>query len=629
MRVDRAPVAVRNALAVASRVRATSTRALAAVRSDHTALALFLGSLAFYALYWRVDVFIVDTFAIANTVTALARGSLAVDPLTYGPSGADLPGLYVTEGRLYGRNYGHAAAAVPLLWALRALSTLVDVRILLAGLWSLVVLGASVQVGHVIGRERLATLAGSALALVLLGANLVGATGLSPESFPLVALGLTTMLAAALLAVVAYRLLRAVHGLRVGVLAGVTTAIVGPVGFWAPIPKRHAVTALLALVALYGFYRARAATDPVHARRLRAVPYVAAALTAWVSAPEGLALLAAVVPADLLTARENRPRTLAIPAGAFCLALAPFLLTNAAISGNPLLPPRMLPDYTPTPGSGSITASESVGTAGGSSPSGGVSAVVGGTGLALDVFLAQLDRGVRALEPRRLFHVVVRSGRIPGVDYAQTGGYTLELTLLESAPIVAGLFAAPIAIRARAVPTRATLGLLRHDPVRATDLFAATYVAVFGLLYLPQLPLHSTITVRYLIPTVPFLIYGVCRLEPVHRVAEHEGGRLAALAIGLTVAAVAFAALALAGVGPGTAMQAHGVAHLAVAGLFLAWLVAALRTDLDPRVGAAVLALVLAASVAFLLLSGVEYFGHDRQFALPIARTLERLIPIR
>jgi hypothetical protein len=42
-----------------------------------------------------------------------------------------------------------------------------------------------------------------------------------------------------------------------------------------------------------------------------------------------------------------------------------------------------------------------------------------------------------------------------------------------------------------------------------------------------------------------------------------------------------------------------------------------------------VVALVLAASVAFLLLSGVEYFGHDRQFALPIARTLERLTQIR
>ena len=71
------------------------------------------------------------------------------------------------------------------------------------------------------------------------------------------------------------------------------------------------------------------------------------------------------------------------------------------------------------------------------------------------------------------------------------------------------------------------------------------------------------------------------------------------------------------------------MANLAVAGLLAAWLAVALRTDLDPRVGAAVLALVLAASTAFLLLSGVEYFGQGRQFTLPIARSLERLLPVR
>ena len=45
--------------------------------------------------------------------------------------------------------------------------------------------------------------------------------------------------------------------------------------------------------------------------------------------------------------------------------------------------------------------------------------------------------------------------------------------------------------------------------------------------------------------------------------------------------------------------------------------------------GRVVLALVLAASIAFLLLSGVEYFGQGRQFTLPIARSLERLLPVR
>jgi hypothetical protein len=612
------------------------TRALLTVRPDHTTTALFLGTFAFYALYWRVDVFIVDTFTVVNTVAALAGGHLAVDPIVFGPRNTAFPGLHAVDGRLYGRNYGHAAAAVPFLWALRALSSVVDVGVLLSGLWSLAVLGAAVGTGRALGRERAASLVGSGLALALLAANLSGASSLPPASFPLVALQLSTLLAAALLSVVAYRLLRAVHGHRVGVFAGVATALVGPVGFWAPVPKRHAVTALLALLALYGFYRARTAAGT--GVRYRAVPYVAAALTAWVSAPEGLALLAALAPVDLLTARENRPRTLALLGGAFLLALAPFLLTNAAISGNPLLPPRMLPDYAGAAGGGSApAATSSVSTAAsGATPAdvgtrlpGAFGLVVGGVGAALDVFLRELDRGVGALDPRRLSHVLLRSGRIPGVDYGQTGGYTVELTLLESAPILGGLLAAPLALRARSLPGLETLGHRRRDPARATDLFVAAYVPVFALLYLPRLPLHSTITVRYLVPLVPFLVYGVCRLAPVHRVVEREGERLATFAVVLTPALVLFAAVALAGTGPGTAMQAHAVANLAVAGLVAGWLAVALRADLDPRVGAAVLALVLAVSVAFLLLSGVEYFGEGRQFALPVARTLERLLPVR
>jgi len=621
----------RRALAAARRTRAGCRRVLAGLGGDHTAAALFLGTLGFYALYWRVDVFIVDTFTVANTVAALARGSLAVDPVAFGPSGEALPGLHAVDGRLYGRNYGHAAAAVPFLWALRGLSVVVDVRVLLAGLWSLGLLGASVAGGRALGRERPAALAGSALALALLAANLAGARSLPPESFPLLALQLTTVLAASLLAVVAYRLLRAVRGRRVGVFAGVATAVVGPVGFWAPVPKRHAVTALLALVALYGFYRARAA-DGAGVRH-RAIPYCAAALTAWVSAPEGLVLLAALGPVDLLTARENRPRTLALLGGAFLLALAPFLLTNAAISGNPLLPPRMLPDYAGTLEAGTTAPAPVPAAGAGATPgrgrpglAGALAALLGGLGAAFEVFLTELDRGLRAMEPRRLVHVLLRSGRIPGVDYGRTGGQTVELTLIESAPLVGGLLAVPFALRWRSLPTPAAF---RRDPARATDLFAVAYVALLGLLYLPRLPLHSTITVRYLVPLVPFLVYGVCRLEPVGRVVEREGELLAALAVGLTVAAVGFAAAALAGAAPGTAMQAHAVANLAVAGLLAAWLAVALRTDLDPRVGAAVLALVLAASAAFLLLSGVEYFGQGRQFTLPIARSLERLLPVR
>ena len=208
----RRPAVVRRVLAAARRTRTAWRRGLAALQADRPATALFLGSVAFYGLYLRVDVFIVDTFAVANTASALAGGRLAVDPLAFGPSDVRLPGLHAVDERLYGRNYGHAAAAVPLLWALRALSAVVEIRVLLAGLWSLCVLGAAVQVGRVVGRERVGSLAGSALALALLGANL-GGRGLPRESLSLLSLQLTTVLTAALLAVVAYRLLPVVEGL--------------------------------------------------------------------------------------------------------------------------------------------------------------------------------------------------------------------------------------------------------------------------------------------------------------------------------------------------------------------------------------------------------------------------------
>jgi hypothetical protein len=45
--------------------------------------------------------------------------------------------------------------------------------------------------------------------------------------------------------------------------------------------------------------------------------------------------------------------------------------------------------------------------------------------------------------------------------------------------------------------------------------------------------------------------------------------------------------------------------------------------------GALVLAITVASMATFVLPSGLEYFGHGRQFALPVARLLEQVIPIR
>ncbi|WP_226004252.1 hypothetical protein [Natrinema salinisoli] len=645
---------------------------------DRTGLTIYLGALALFALYWRVDIFIVDTFAIGNALVAVSEGQLHISQAVYGPTDPSTPGMNIVDGRLYARNYGQVVFALPFLLGLEAIALVADPRIAIAALWSFLVLAFCIQLGRLFGRGRLATLAGCALAFVLFQANLATATALPPRFFPLVALQVSTMVAAGFVPVVLYRLFAHAHGRRVATAAGITGVVLVPIGFWASIPKRHALTALFALIALYGFYRSRVAiADGDEGVAFRALAYATVGATAWIHAPEALALFAVLLPLDLLTARSRDPRTLGIIGGVFFVSLLPFFVTNTLISGNPVKPPRLLSAYT-----GGDVLVDNVGTgAGGTESAGGESAggtasggggsssetpegtnsetaegtsgdsttrptgigtrLVGGAiGLAsagidgaldaLDIFGGVLSTGFDALDASRLSHVFLRSGRIPGVDYSQTGGQTVELTIAESAPVLGALVAAPVVAVRRIGRTRSVRRQLR-DPLTQTDIFAVCYVCLFGLMYLSRLPLHSTITVRYLAPIVPVLLYGVFRLEPIRRIANRELRSVALATCGFAVVGVAVAIATFSAVdwSVGTVVQTHAVVNLTIAGALAAWIVVATRTDRWDRVGALALALAVAAMTVFLLLSGLEYFGTGRQFALPIADLLEQYIPIR
>ncbi|MFC6975184.1 hypothetical protein ACFQL1_11835 [Halomicroarcula sp. GCM10025709] len=216
---------------------------------------------------------------------------------------------------------------------------------LLVGLWSLAVAGLSYGVGSVLGRRRAGVLLGTGLGVALFVGNLAVATPLPARWLPMLALQTTTALAAAAVAVVAYRLGTAVSTRRVGVAMGVVAAVGTPVGFWATIPKRHSVSALVVVLAMYTLYRSRAATSHRHARRFRALTYAWVGAAAWVHAAEGLILLLAVAAVDLPTARSNRPRDLAVVGATLFASLLPFFLTNWLIAGNPVEPPRLLPSY--------------------------------------------------------------------------------------------------------------------------------------------------------------------------------------------------------------------------------------------------------------------------------------------
>lgn len=610
-------------------------------RVDDRALALFFGALALYGLYWRVDVFIVDTFAVGNALANLAAGSLEIETIHFGPSDGATPGMHQASGRRLARNYGHVFVALPLLLALKGVAAVASVRIVLAALWSLAIWACADRVAAVLGDDRV-RVGGHVASVALFAVNLAFARSLPEYYLPLVALQLVTLAAAAGTATVAYRLVRLFHGPRAGTLAGVATALVGPVGFWAGIPKRHAVTGFLALLAVYCFAESRRRDD----LRWRAGAYVPACLAAWVAAHEGFVLLVALGSVDLLTARRTALRDVAALASVVGVALLPFFLTNLVLGGNPLHPPRMWQNYQPvveaaaqssSGGTADVTERAAAGTVttGGSGGSAGATSVVRpmiaalgeGWGMAVGLF----GRSLESLDPQRLFHVFVRSGHIPGVDYAQTGGETVDLTLLETAPFVAALLGAPVVlgrrVRRRALPSLHAVLRARRDPARATDLLAVAICALYGLLYLDKLPLHSTITVRYLAPTVPLLVYGACRLGPVRRVADGELDTVFGLtAVGALLAVIAVP-LAFAGSAPGagTLMQVHALADLAVAALLAGWLVAAPDRE---DVGAVVVALALAAGGAFLLLSGLAYFADGRAFALPLARALNGLIPL-
>ncbi|WP_211609037.1 hypothetical protein [Halogranum amylolyticum] len=134
-------------------------------------------------------------------------------------------------------------------------------------------------------------------------------------------------------------------------------------------------------------------------------------------------------------------------------------------------------------------------------------------------FWRMLSAGFTAvLEPTRLYHVFIRGGYIEAVARKDLG-HAITLSLLESAPIFAALIALPGALSRRLRGTDVSVLLARRRSLsarHATDLLVAAIAVLFVLFYLPRLPLHVMITVRYLLPVMPLLLYAVFRLQQVH-----------------------------------------------------------------------------------------------------------------
>lgn len=601
------------------RTRRVASGVLAALFGDRTGLALFAGALVVFGLTWRVGILLSDSYTVANTLVAAGSGDLSLTSFPYGDGSGTAPGLHVVDGRVYGRNYGQVFLALPVLWALQVATRFVEPGPTVVVAWSAALF---VVVRTVVERTRLrrrASAVGGAVALAALGANLALYRPLPPGSLPIVAIQTATATAAALVVVVTYRLVERTHGRRVGVVAGVAVVLATPVGFWATVPKRHSLTALLALLAVYYVHRSRTAGGRAAATRFRALAYVPVGVALWVHAPEGLVLLVATGVVDAVTARWNGRRDLLVVGVVFAVAVAPALVTNALISGDPFQPPRLLAAYSGPTVAGSGAASPGR-TAGGSTP---VATLLDNVGL----FAGYLAASTGALlDPGRLSRVFVRGG--VGLGLRRFGTRPVNLAVLEAMPLAGALLGAPALLYDRASDrtirrSRRTVLAARRDPARATDALVLAYVLLLVTMYAPRLPVQSSFTVRYLHPLYPLGVYLLVRLPAVRRTVKQEW-RLLAGTLAVSVVAggcLLVAALALLADGLGSAVRLHAKVALAGGAVALYWsTVAALAGDGYERAGAVVLGASGASTTLYLLLSAWLYFTYGERFAIPVVR---------
>ena len=593
---------------------------------------------------WRTVVSITDNYTVVNGLVALSEGHVAVTKATFGAS-LETPGMVRAQGITVARNYAHIVLSLPALWLLQAIDAVADLSVALVGSWSLLLLATVATAGDILDRGRAARLFGSLLALVAFAAGVVLATPLDQPHLSLLAMQTTTVAAAGLSATLPYRLVTLLHGQRAGLAAGVALAVASPAVLWATIPKRHVLTAAFALATCYWLARSRTAREP-SARRFHALAYVPVGLAAWLNAAEGLILLTALLVVDIATTPRLGRRRLALVAGAFACSLLPLLVTNLIVSGDPLVVPRMLPPYESSgggdiqftggdggAGGGGGGTGGGGGSSGGGAGGGGSGGSNGGSGFSLapfvepfataiarlGVFVGFLTDGVRAAvtTPARVYHTIFRSGYVATEARGATG-LAINLSFLESLPIAGMLASLPLlAVRRARSRDWSRLRTSLATPTRTADAFVLVYAFLLTLTYISRLPLHATLTVRYVYPLFPLALYAVARLPAARAVVRGHGTLLAfvytgGVAIGgqLTVLVVA-----LAGHTASETLQAYALLGLALAAVLAGWSVAAALGRQSDRTGAVLFGLAGSCATNVVGVFVFQFFGES--FLLP------------
>jgi hypothetical protein len=614
------------------RVRYARRAVVEVLFGDRTGVVLFCGVLAFFVVTWRVGRFITDIELFGTMLVGLADGSLALGEV--GDVGSIHPGMHRVDDTVYGRNYGQVVASLPAYWLVETVGPVAFHWLVVVG-WSGLVAVVAAAVGDHLGHRRAGVAVGATVGLVAAAVNAAEFPSVTvfASDAPFVALQVTAMVVAATTAVTLYRLVARQSGPALGVLAGSAVAVATPVGFWATVPKRHAFTAAFVVVALYALVRSREDTAGARLGQagFRAVAYASAGLLTWVHAPEGFTLFLAVALVDLPTAPRNDRRTLAVIACGFALSLVPFFVTNYLISGNPVYPPRLLDRYTGQAQVVGNVGASAGGVEGGGAGSGGSSTNADGgwnplAGLepllptALFTFLQrglfQYVDGVAVVgtDPGRLVTVFLQWGR-HGYDPAGIFfGDGTNLSVLESMPIAAAVAVWPLRYGASAIRTRRREGF----SLTTADAFAVVCSLLFVALYLPQLPVKLMVTVRYIHPLYPLLLYAAVRqewLQTALRTRTRFGlaGYAVTVLVGLPLAV---AGLFVTSVTVGTAVQTFGLVALAAAGLVAASGLAGAFEAGDDRATATAAGLAAGVGTVFLLLTALVLM-HYGPSALP------------
>lgn len=643
--------AVRRVGDVRRRLRELVTRAVALGFGGRVGLVLYLGCLVVFGLVLQLGVFINDNYTLANAVVNLADGRLAVETVVYGPTDTATPGMIDVDGETYGRIYGAVAAGVVVYWVLAAVAAVADVGIVLTGVWSLLLYLVVWLGSDVLGRSRDGMVVGSLLAGGLFVANSYYASEIAAKWLPLLGLQLATMLAAGFVCVFLYRLLEQMYDTQVGVAAGLTATFGTPVVFWSSIPKRHAFALALAVGAMYAFYRSRAAETASARLRHRALAYVPAGLAGWLQLSEAALLVVPLAVVDLATAKENGVRELGTVAAVGVLSCVPLFVTNFVISGSPLQSPLLyrlsirldtLQVWPAVEGIGvfggeSGTTGGESGVSGGSSGGVSIGSLVGRVTGALSVvvepfavFGSIVLSGVgQLLDPEKFITVFIRGGYIESI--ANRDSENIRLAVLEAAPLLAVLAAAPIQI-GRWLGNRR-----RVTPQVATDLFVAAYVVLYTLAYGWRLPIHASVTARYLMPLYPALVYAMFRLPVVRRTLS-EWRLLVGTAVGTAVVGLELYVLAILAFEYriGEAAQLLALGALVVAGPLAGWSVWASLDDTPSAVddqrrwklGAVVAGLAIGWGAMSMLAFRLFLLPYGETVVLPVVHRLLEFVPL-